>query len=60
MRASRSRKTARGTSTGWPHAGYGLGRPVEETRPGFFSSAARLKNGSAPIGLQGVQAWYRL
>jgi hypothetical protein len=45
---------------GVAYVGYGSGWLVEETRPGFFYSTARLNDGSTLIGLPGLQAWYRL
>jgi hypothetical protein len=42
------------------YVGYGSGWFVEETRPGFFFSTARLNDGSVLVGLPGVQQWYRL
>lgn len=45
---------------GLAYVGYGSGWLVEETRPGFFFSTARLNDGSVLVGLPGVQQWYRL
>lgn len=45
---------------GLAFVGYGSGWLVEETRPGFFFSTARLNDGSTLIGLPGIQKWYRL
>lgn len=45
---------------GLAYVGYGSGWLVEETRPGFFFSTARLNDGSTLIGLPGIQQWYRL
>jgi len=45
---------------GVAYLGYGSGWLVEETRPGFFYSTARLNDGSTLIGLPGLQQWYRL
>ena len=45
---------------GLAYVGYGSGWLVEETRPGFFYSTARLNDGSTLIGLPGIQQWYRL
>jgi hypothetical protein len=42
------------------YVGYGSGWLVDEVKPGFFFSTARLNDGSTLIGLPGVQAWYRL
>jgi hypothetical protein len=38
----------------------GTGWIVEETRPGFLYSTARLNDGTVLVGLPGVQQWYRL
>lgn len=45
---------------GVAYLGYGSGWLVEETRPGFFYSTARLNDGSTLIGLPGLQQWFRL
>ena len=45
---------------GAAYFGYGSGWLVQETRPGFFYSKARLTDGSTLVGLPGVQQWYRL
>ena len=45
---------------GLAYVGYGSGWFVEETRPGFFYSTARLNDGSTLVGLPGVQKWFRL
>ena len=42
------------------YVGYGTGWIVEETRPGFLYSTARLNDGTVLVGLPGVQQWYRL
>lgn len=42
------------------YVGYGSGWCVDEVRPGFLYSVARLNDGSTLIGLPGVQKWYRL
>ena len=51
-------------ATWYQHAagylGYGSGWCVEETKPGFFYSTARLNDGSTLIGLPGLQQWFRL
>ena len=42
------------------YVGYGSGWLVDEVKPGFFYSTARLNDGSTMIGLPGLQQWYRL
>jgi len=54
----------RENTTWYQHAagyvGHGTGWVVNEVKPGFLYSTARLNDGSTLIGLPGVQAWYRL
>jgi hypothetical protein len=42
------------------YVGYGSGWCVDEVKPGFLYSVARLNDGSMLIGLPGIQKWYRL
>lgn len=42
------------------YVGYGTGWVVDDVKPGFLYSTARLTDGTVLIGLPGVQQWYRL
>ena len=42
------------------YVGYGTGWVVDEVKPGFLYSTARLNDGTVLVGLPGVQQWYRL
>jgi hypothetical protein len=45
---------------GMARIGYGTGWAVDEVKPGFLYSTARLNDGTVLVGLPGVQQWYRL
>jgi hypothetical protein len=42
------------------YVGYGTGWVVDEVKPGFLYSTARLTDGTVLVGPPGVQQWYQL